>query len=250
MRRMTRFLVGALAVLLALQGPLPFVKAQSNTTYSIVENYDLDSATLTFCRLQPDPIQGLGLITTSGSNTVVTAATGTPFAGLGENDVLYGLSAATGAQETRYITTWTSNVSVTVNAAVDWSSPATGINFSYKHLYCGTTANDGWFDVSGFVYSSIIVNVQQLNTTTGIDFRWECRNSAPGAAPVQVCPTTINTFRTVTVAGITDGAVNCAVEEPYAQCRVGMKLNTTDDGGDLTTNREQIFISYSPRKLP
>ncbi len=237
---------GLLGALIAAFLALPTTLQAQSATTSILEKYDLDrpDANMIYCRMPDVPVQGLGTIVTAGSNATVTAGTGTPFAGLAENDVLYALSPATGAVETRYIITWTSNTQVTVDAAVDWS---TAQNFSYKHVACGTTANDGWFDMAPYNYASIIVNVAQLNVTGGINFRWECRASAPQAAPVQVCPTTINTFRNVTVAGITDGAINCAVEEPYAQCRVGMAIATSDDGGDLTTNREQISIQVDRR---
>lgn len=113
---------------------------------------------------------------------------------------------------------------------------------------CGTAADSGWFRVGQFTNQPggsviMVAEVNQANTTSGIDFRWECSVAGSSSLPLQVCPTTNGTVTTVlnAAAGI-GGRYACVVDFPMDRCRIGMKLTSTDDGNDLTTNAESISM--------
>lgn len=231
-----------LPVLLAL---LPAAAGAQESVGNFMYKYDLDSTTLIFCKLaglNGDPLRGLipgpALVKTAGSSTSVTENTvgQNPFTNIAVGDMI-SVRRPTGV-DTRVVVTRTDAANITVDAAVDWTG---GFQFSYKTLQCGTTANDGWIDASASASAAsnvtITYNIVQQNTTTGIDMRIECRSSVIGAQPVQVYPATGFTTDTAATIGFQHAIT---INGRWSACRVGVKITSTDDGGDTGANAEQI----------
>lgn len=234
-----------IAVLFALL--LASASARSQTVgqeqvANFMYRYDLDSATLTFCKLQGqngDPYGGdkqvLAKIKTTGSSTSVTENTAgqNPFSDVAVGDVI-AVRRATGVVDRRIVVTRTDAANVVVESAVDWSG---GFAFGYRTLTCGTTATDGWVDASGSNNITIQFQIDQANTTTGIDWRIECKGAGIGSLADPVYPA--SGFITVTNAS-TPYVSAAYVNGRWSACRVGVKLTSTDDGGDTGANAEQI----------
>lgn len=236
---MLKKLLIAFTVLQTLLFLPPAAGAQGHVRL-VVENYDLDSTTFTYCIATEVPLSGLGRIETSGSSATVTAvdSTATPFARVEIGDIIYVTNLA-GNQDTRFVTAKASSISLTVNAVVDWDITG-GYAFTWREVNCGTADTDGWFPVDQFVVDppyavTMVAQVDQINVTGGINFRWEC--AAGVEKPVRVCPATGST--NITLATI-DGRTACIIDFPFDRCRIGMAIGSADDGGDLTTNMEQI----------
>ena len=247
-----------LAALLALLLLPAVARAEANAdsvTLPLVVNYDLDSTSYIFCKSVgvgqnadfnwKDQFQP---VTTSGaaSTTVaaVTAATNGPFDNLAVGSLIRlnipdDVDPAHGSVPTyRYLTAKASDDSVTVNSNV--TIGAAGITFQYLTQSCGTTSSSGWFSVQGWRAGTALIEVAQINTTTGVGYTLQCKHAFPWATAVSVI--------TYTSAITAVGTVPLVWSEPYDYCRVGLKLDTTDDGGDLTTNAEQIFLTVVGRK--
>jgi len=234
-----------IAVLLALLFASVSVHAQTTGTDQVANymyKYDLDSATLTFCKLigrEGDPYggdkTGSGLVKTTGSSTSITENTvgQNPFTDVAVGDMLV-FRRPTGVVDRRIVVTRTDAANIVVETAIDLSG---GVAFRFRTLTCGTTATDGWVDASGSDHITVVYQIDQQNTTTGIDFRVDCRGPGPGASAVQVYPAT--GFVTDTTATIANQHA-VAVNGRWSACRVGVKLTSTDDGGDTGANAEQI----------
>jgi hypothetical protein len=102
----------------------------------------------------------------------------------------------------------------------------------------GTAANDGWVKVAGHEFKAIEIVIDQLNVTGGIDFKIEARIAATGSASV-IWPS-VSANKTLT----TENEI-VPIQEPCYQIRVGMKIGSADDGNDLTTNLEDITVTYA-----
>ena len=108
---------------------------------------------------------------------------------------------------------------------------------------CVTTAQaatDGWFVVSNEEQRTIQVSIDQIVVTGGIDVTIEGR--VTGASSI----VTIWTDNVTTAD--TDNDI-IAVPENVQELRVGIKIGTSDDGGDLTTNLEIIDIHYAGTRI-
>lgn len=209
--------------------------AQAQTTSgarveaTLVDNYDVTTVAYTYLafadrnsEVDTAPMTGvLGpgtavtkLVTTSGSNTTITAvSSNAPFQGLAVGDLL--LFTVGGEEYERTISTFTSANSVVVNEAIDLSANST---FRFKKRRAGQLATSGWFDVSSFNTFNIQYSIATINATS-LTFVLECRNSPFEAGNA------IHTSAAMTVAQ--SNAV--AVLTIYDQCRVGWLIDT--DGG-------------------
>lgn len=231
------------AAVMALGSQLPAQDTGAERIANFLYKYELDATTLTYCRLvgrNSDPfagtIQGPARVKTTGSSTSVTENTTgqNPFANVAVGDLITVQRTPGGAVDTRVVVTRTDAANITVEAAVDWTG---GFEFRYKTLQCGTTATDGWVDASGSNQITITYNIVQQNTTTGIDMRGECRGPGIGAQAVQVFPAT--GFQTDTTATIANQH-SYLVSGRWSACRLGVKITSTDDGGDTGANAEQL----------
>lgn len=110
-------------------------------------------------------------------------------------------------------------------------------SYKYRKLVAGTAAYDGWFPVAGWGQTTVQIDVTQLNVTGGVYLQVECQ-----AYPAQ---TTANVLASSNITAV--GSYAVAIPEPWDTCRVGMKIGTSDDGGDLTTNTEKISV-YAIRR--
>lgn len=208
--------------------------------YVGVVDFDLDSTTLTYCRGAESPIQGRFNIKTTGSSTTVVAANAgeTPFDAVAVGDLIW----AAGLR--RQVATKTDGANITVDTAINLDQ-AGGWPWSYIAFTCGTTASDGWMPIYRGQMTTIVFELNQVNVTGGIDVRWECRESVTDAQPVQVFPA--SGFNNYTAAGIASRTA-VVVEEPWQECRVGVKINSADDGGDTGANAEKISVYETWKK--
>ncbi len=229
----------ALLALAALLTLAPAAGAEQAKAY-FQTNYDLDATSYTYCVTtgkNGDPFgaprEGNSAVTAAASTTVAATTANTfPFLFVSVGDVLF-FKDTVGAVTVRYVTARASGDSITVDA----STTVTAANFTFLKVSCGTAVTDGWINVAGWKTKKISTYIEQMNVTGGIDVRWECRDATIDSQIVQVYPASgANNY---TTAGITSGT-SVVIEEPWDACRIGYKIGSADDGGDLTTNTEQI----------
>lgn len=215
--------------------------------------YDLDSTTLTYC-VSSQLNTGIGRIKTSGSSTTVTTVTAgqSVFAPITVGDTI--TVNVSGTEVFRTVTAKASDTSITVNAAVDLENSGNGYPWSYRDVACGTGANDGWLNVAGYKDKVLTFGYDAGDATDGVDVRWECKTSVPGANPVTVYPgetdgcggATLSSgfcnFATASV-GITN-RLALVVYEPWAYCRIGIKIRTAD-ASDAGANLESIDAGFN-----
>lgn len=223
---------------------------------NLAYNWDLDSTTVLYPSLVGESgqwstaIRSNVPITISSSNGNVTATTAltAPFTGMGVGDVVI-VRYPDNSVDTRVIITFTDTDTIVVNSA--FTTSTVGIAFKWLNFSTGATANDGWVAMSGLEEKSITFQLDQVNVTGGIDMRIECQDDGIGATPVQVFPScasgACNTYQNYTTAGITS-RTKVVIYEPWGKCRLGAKIGSADDGGDLTTNAEQITVIVSGTK--
>lgn len=242
-----RFLLGdldmktlAASLLLALFASAPAF-AQEQVAARMAIKYDLDSDSYTYCRLegQGDRVDGPGLvgpaaILTSGSSTTVSEATAStnPFTNVAVGDVIIvdGNVVA--------VTARASAASITVDTAINLTA---GKTFQYFKHACGTAATDGWVTVGPTDSVILGFELNQEDTTSGVDVRWECKAAVPSAQPVQVYPDNSAgaATKTYTAAGI-DARTWVNIDVAVSACRIGFKVTSTDDGTDTGAARESI----------
>lgn len=261
---MRRLLALALALVLAL--PIAGTGQVQSLAANFTYRYDVDSATLTYCRLEGannDPYAGSrlgqGTIKTTGSSTSVTtgvAAAG-PFIDSAVGDVLSVLrqSASGSPTDNVVITVRTDDNNVTVDQAVDWSAvaPATGFSWRTWKLRCGTTDNDGWIDVGGARTALLTVQYDQ-GDLDALRVRFECKGYGLGAAPVIVYPGeasdcglggTLSTDRcSFATAGATARLSIVVDPNHFGACRIGLAFAATDTS-DAGANLERVTASVT-----
>jgi hypothetical protein len=242
---MKKLWAGVLALLLFPVPLLPQPVGPLKTVRVVVENWDLDATTYTYPLTSP-AIMGPGQrAVTSGASTTVTncALCTAPFAGVAVGDVI--IFFVNDTQVYRYVTAKASDISITVDTAIDLSTNGTvGYSFVYRTVTIGTGATNGWFQVGGGgISSAVTYQIDQLNATGGVDVRIECRmsSSASGlSAPISVFE------RNVTTAGIgtaaSTGRTTVEILPHFTDCRVGMKFGSADDGTDTGAAAEVINI--------
>lgn len=240
--------------------------AQDQRTARWLTKYDLDASDLTYCVVTGvdgsafgAPMTGPALVETSGSSTTVTAVTAStnPFAEVSVKDII--MAKPSPGLETVNVVTVTAKASadsITVDTAVDWSA-GSGLVFQWLKVTCGTGAENGWIDVSGFSFYTMEVQYNQ-GDLDGFDVQWECRESAIGSLANKVWPPTTTTDTSVCGGGTlttgfcrftTPGATaRLAVgsEFPWTECRVGIKFQSAD-ASEATTDLESITASLTGR---
>ena len=253
MRRLIQY------VLILLLG-LPVAYADEQQEISLTYRYDVDSATVTYCRLigtgggfagMAGGIQVTARIKTTGSSTSVTAQTAgqNPFANVAVGDVLIVNKPDLNTVDLAVVTVRTDADNVTVDAAVDWQNGTSGRTFAYYDLQCGTTDNDGWIAVDGWGAKTITVQYDQ-GDLDALKVRYEARGNAIGALPVTIYPTTgascapgtlVSGFCELATAGQTTGRQVLSFMEPYGAARVGLAFKSTD-ASDAGANLERVTV--------
>jgi len=225
--------------------------AQGRDTNRIfIEKYDLDATTTTYCVTGDSVGRGANFATTSGASTTVTAVSGTPFDAVAVGDTLY-FNLASG-RVVRYITAKADGTSITIDTAITLTA-TTGNPFDYRNASCGTAATSGWMNVEGYDFKTLILQIDQLNVTGGISVKWQCRGKGDQVAPVDVYPGVSGTCPGGTLSSgfcnytaVTGFAL--VIEEPWTECRVGMKIGSADDGTDTGSAAENINIYFTGTK--
>lgn len=249
--------------LLALHAP---VSAQS-VTGNLTNQYDVDSATLTYCVLTgqtDDPFAtarvGTAAIKTVGTSTTVTEYTAStnPFANLSVGDTLIVTKDASAipVSQTVTIIAKASGASITVSGAGLTLTSTGGHQFTWLKQACGTTTSSGWATVSGFGLVSMTVQYDQ-GDLDGLRVRWECRPGGVGAQPVIVYPGetsdcglggTLSTDRcNFATAGVTSRLTVLVEGNPFSQCRVGLAFAATDTS-DAGAAIEQVTVAITKVK--
>jgi hypothetical protein len=224
--------------------------------------YDLDAAALTYCRVTGvggDPYGGVRqvpgkLIETSGSSTTVTAVTSgaLPFADLGVDDVIFVRTSTTNV-DMRVVAAKASGDSITIDTAADWSA-GDGFQFTWFDTTCGTTAADGWIDMSALSGDkTITVAWDQGDLATGLLWQIECQTPGLDSKANKVYPgegadcgggtlTSGQCLVAVADMGTTAARTSVLIPEHESSCRVGI-LRSGNDTADTTTNREQVNMT-------
>lgn len=238
-KRITSLLLGLLLI------PLWSSGQGRDQGFPILEVYDLDATDLTYCNTGAIA-KGDGTVTTSGSSTTVTAAVTTAFNAVAAGDTIY-FNLPSG-RVVRYIASVTDGDTLVLTAAVNITAAAP---FEYRERACGTTATDGWVNVQDYDTRNIILQIDQVVATGGISVHWQCKGRGDQAGPVKVWPGngadcgsgTLSSGLCNFATGTTH-AFSVVIDEPWAQCRVGLKIGSADDGDDLTTNAENVNIYF------
>lgn len=234
---MKRFLAALIAVLAASA-------ARAGTP--IVFDYDVDSLSYYYPILctppsnAPCPGDGYSdarRITTSGaaSTTVTAVSSNAAFDLAAVGSLITFTPSGTTTAVARQITAKASSNSITISGAAV-NIAAAGVPFRLWNLNAGTgAASDGWFPASATISFNFLVDITQISVTGGIDYKLECRHIYPGggvSSPYPVVATTNKTAVSVSTGG---WALSGTAQGPWDQCRVGLKIGTSDDDGVLIT---------------
>lgn len=251
--------IATVALVAALPGP---ASAQATSKSLLSFDYDPDN-TAYYCPALCTPISGSTIstcggpgrtesrkITTSGAaNTTVTGvATNSAFDRILPGDVIqFSVPSATGstAQSVQYlrrVATKTSDSQITVNDTV--TIPTAGVTFVWwKMTDTIATSEGGWWDFPKAQGSgeTIVIDFNTISLTGGIDYKVECRHKYwdKVLAPVIMAgPTNVTTASVARVD---------IFEESYDQCRVCMKVGTSDvDAVTFTAGIKDIdWVEYA-----
>lgn len=242
-------MVRKLLLFLVLATPAMAQTVQRNA----LSTYDLDSTTVIYATMGSSS-PGSGNVETVASSTTVTAVSGTPFTPVDIGDEITFSTA--GGSLIRRVTAKASGASITVDSAVNLDV-TNGVQWTYRPLNTGTTAGDGWYSCADLGTQYHSVQIRQLNVTGGIDVRWEGRAlGATNAQPTIIHPSssTASCGTGTYAAGYCNftavGNYEMLMDGGYAQCRIGMKIGTNDDGVDTGAATEQIDIIVHGIPLP
>jgi hypothetical protein len=210
-------------------------------------------------------------VQTSGVSTTVAASTAStePFAALQAGDFIRlrmtGPPAApgtwavdtlqTGDTPWLKVTAKASANSITVSKAINIVAP--GVGFEWRRATVGAEVGYGWIPMRGFDKAVFRLAIQQESTTDGISARVECRQDWPGTETasydiVYPYPGATCNFGTLatnecvfTDAGLSGRlAVTIDNANVWHECRMGIQLTSTDDGGDTGADMEQVSIDF------
>lgn len=234
-----------LLVLLALLAP----SLGGQSKYQLYQ-YDVDDTAYVYPQLCTGQVAGVaacpGNGLTNGSRLATTSAVNStditavnadgPFLGIAVGDIVVfnqAINATTllpiGAA-LRKVTEVTSANAITVATAV--TLPTAGSTLAWFRTTTGTgLATDGWFPMGKELAQNINLTFDQISATGGVTYKVECRNVIDGAAE----SATIIAGDTAVTAANTAARVNFD-NEPWDQCRVGLKITTADDDGVVITS--------------
>lgn len=161
----------------------------------------------------------------TSTTTSISASDAGAFTRLAAGDLIL-LNLNGGRMEERAVLTKTDNSNISVDRG--FVGPSGPKRFSYRKLFLGTEANDGWVAMSNFVTGYWVIQVTTMAGTGGINATVQCRDLGG-----------THTVRTLfsqnfAVAGTADFSIDFRLA-PWDQCRVGLAWGTNDDaeGGTL-----------------
>lgn len=108
--------------------------------------------------------------------------------------------------------------------------------YRYRKLEAGTSITSGWFSVAGYGYTTVFIEISQMDATGGIDIQVECAaNHALAAAKVLASSNVTAT-----------GGYAVAIPEPWDVCRAGFKIGSSDD--DSSSAKLEKISVYAIRR--
>jgi hypothetical protein len=243
------------AVLLAFAITVPAgaqtVASNPHDTYPLASWYDLDSAAFVYCVTTGinDEVLGqwrrhspaMGIVTDAVAASTTVTGTNIYNGVVAGDELLFvnrgGAGSATLPSQFRRVLITKTNVSSgVIQAAVTLNANSTMV---WRRRTCATSG--GWVPISGFNTTTFQIGAEQANTTTGIVWQVECRQNSAENEPVIVSGPT-------TEAAVFSKAYSVALADTYDECRLGIKLASTDDGGDTGVDAERVNISVSVRR--
>ena len=242
-------------LLVALLAFAPSAPAQqaADKLLPLATLYDLDSTSYIFCSTlgqggtaDGDWIGVRKLLTTSGSSTTITAlnAADDPFTVVAAGDEITFI--VQGVEYQRVIITNADDDTITVDTAINLSvTPDGGAYWRYRTRSCGTAATDGWFSVAQYPFASVTLELNQVNVTGHLEFKVQCRHFGSDNQPVDVYAEGMANYRSggYDAAQADNDTIIVHNGFPvFESCRVGMLIDTADDGGDTGSNAEQVTI--------
>jgi hypothetical protein len=250
MKRLWAVVASALLVL-ATGGDGYAQGSPSNHSVVLVSDYDLDSTDLIYPITVGRDLTVLGesfivteKVTTSGSaSTTLTAVDATnqdPFAQVVAGDELEFIIPPNGTFERRYVVSKASDDEITINANI--TIAAAGVGFRYRKR---DLDENGWIPVRQFANWSFWIEVDQLvDGGAGVVTSLQCKPAGTVEITNELATDTIAaaTFPGNSKLYYSDGSF------PADYCRLGIKLDTADDGDDLTTNAEKITVGFVGRR--
>lgn len=258
----TRFGRTLLCLLMVAFSATPVLAQGASHDGNLALRYDVDSATLTYCRMNgkngspfDDPIVVNARIKTTGTSATVTEFTAStnPFASVATGDVLV-VSTPTSTDEDAktyaVVIAKASAASITVDPSVTLTATA-GHLFSFYKVACGTAATDGWFAVPPTTAEVGLLLQYDQGDLTALVVRWECKGLEPFAEPTIIYPGessdcgiggTLATDRcSYATAGIT-ARIEVVDEAPtFSFCRVGLAWSGAD-ASDAGANLERVTV--------
>lgn len=230
-------ILAALVALGALAVPVHAQNLSADEIY-LYGRRDLDATSYEYCRFVglngsaiDRAIPGRVLLAAAAGSTTVTGTNA--FANVAAGDMLE-INVA-GATLYRIVDARASADSITVDAALS-AAAVTARPFSYRKAQCGTADTSGAFPVAG-AHSFTVQVILSQEVSASTDYQIECRVAGPAAAwsIVNGPNNDTSTFNDI-----------WSTDLPFSECRLGVKVNT-DDGDDLTTNRELFTVTVTRR---
>jgi hypothetical protein len=259
----TRFGRTLLCLLMVAFSATPLLaQASAAKEGQLALRYDVDSATLTYCRMAgkngspfDDPIVVNPRIKTTGTSATVTEFTAStnPFNLVSVGDVLV-ISTPTAtdaeAKTSAVVIAKASAASITVDPAVTLTG-ATGHLFGFYKIACGTTAADGWVAIPPATAQLGLLMQYDQGDLTALVVRWECKGVDPFAEVVILYPGessdcgiggTLSTDRcSYATAGVTSRLEVVDEAPTFSFCRVGLAW-TGADASDAGANLERVTV--------
>lgn len=104
--------------------------------------------------------------------------------------------------------------------------------YRYRKLTVGSAIYDGWFSVAGWGYTTVVIDVAQMNVTGGIGLQVECAAAHALTAAQVLASSNITAV----------GSYAVAIPEPWDVCRAGFKIGTSDADSTPATDNEKISV--------
>ena len=183
------------------------------------KNYDPSATDYIYGRVR-DQIPGVGGISTVGSSTTLTSATGYGFAGVKAGDHLVIFTAEATAV-VRTVASVTSPAVVVLTVAINLALS----NLWYHEPFdVGAAVTDGWHRVAGYERKTVHLALETVNSTGGLSVLIQGRGNRDDTYPV-------NILERVFAAATQDNTV-IPIGEDITDLRIGVKFVTSDVAGD------------------
>lgn len=255
---MRRYLSALAVALVALSGAARVWTASQNTL-AVVVGYDLDSTSFVYpialgptsvpsTLIRPQAVEGwytrpsgssgatnnprIKNASTPSASVVSCVTSSAAFSPVSTNDLIQ-VTDAFGRPAYAGIFDKTDSNTATLDRTLDLTQTGCA-SYRYRKVEAGAAITDGWFNVAGYSYVTVQVDIAQMVTSTslGADFKLEC--AAANALSVATVLASSNITST--------GSFGVAIPEPWDVCRVGMKITNTDDDSPASTDNEKISV--------